>query len=322
MSAPTKTVWNSIWPYLLLCGLCTIFLADVLFAGKILFLRDVFAGVVPTWTLIHDAIHAGRLPLWNPFVACGVPLAGDPYTQLFYPPFWLFIFFPTEIALRLFLWFHLILAAISVYALCRHWRLDVSASLLAGISFALSTFSVGWLEFTTGLACLSLAALSFIIVDTLFERCRCFLHAGMPKLAKSVACPLAALGVLFFLQIVAAGEWFYYCSLFVGAFCLWQFFALRTLRANLLACVCIGIAVALGLTLAAPQVLPTLGAMQMSIRAGEVDAALHMTSAHPRHWLSFILPFFYGKPGYPDSYWAPTIYEFVNGTCYIGILRC
>ena len=41
---------------------------------------------------------------------------------------------------------------------------------------------------------------------------------------------------------------------------------------------------------------------------------------HPRHLLTWLVPFFFGRPGYPDTQWADTLFEFWVGTAYVGIL--
>jgi len=82
----------------------------------------------------------------------------------------------------------------------------------------------------------------------------------------------------------------------------------------------IALAGAFALALAMPQLLGTIELMGFSDRAGEIDPGLAMASAHPRQWLALLLPFLYGRPGYPNAYWAPTIYEFAIGHCYVGIL--
>src|SRR5207249_2285639 len=50
------------------------------------------------------------------------------------------------------------------------------------------------------------------------------------------------------------------------------------------------------------------------------DPGLDQASIHPRHWLTVLLPYLYGRPGYPREFWGQTIYEFWAGTCYVGIL--
>ena len=47
---------------------------------------DLASFFYPLYTFIHDSIHAGQFPLWNPYAFAGMPLAADVQSGLFYPP--------------------------------------------------------------------------------------------------------------------------------------------------------------------------------------------------------------------------------------------
>lgn len=50
---------------------------------------------VPYKTFLARELSRGHLPLWNPEIACGQPVASDPNYHIFSPFFWLFFFSPS-----------------------------------------------------------------------------------------------------------------------------------------------------------------------------------------------------------------------------------
>lgn len=71
-------------------------------------------------------IAAGHLPLWNPHVFSGAPFLGGFQSALFYPPNWIFIVLPLQLAVNGCILFHLMLFA----ALMFHWALSKRMAVL------------------------------------------------------------------------------------------------------------------------------------------------------------------------------------------------
>lgn len=316
------------WPALLLVVLAVIFLGDVWFGGRMLLLRDFFCGEESNKVYMGAVLRSGHLPLWNSIWQCGVPNAAQPYYGTFYPPNWIFIFPQVEWVIRLWWTFHLAVAAVSTYALSRHWRLSVGPALFAAISFAFSTYVVAWMEFTHGFCCMPWMPLALLfvsrIIDSAAQEPPADESATMSRVARGLlrrnAGSVTALAVVMALQILASAEYIYYSSLLVAGYGVAKWVWLRNWRAVVFSSLLLGIAGVLALGLATPQLILTLELMGQSVRVGEMDAFLGLDSAHPRHWLSLLLPYLYGRPGYPTAYWAPTIFEFASGTFYVGIL--
>ena len=307
------------WPYFILMALVVIFLGDICFGGRILFLRDTFCGDALQRQYIASGLLKGRLAFWDPFYMCGTPAAAQPYTGAFYPPNWIFGIASVEIALRIWWVFHLSVAAIFFYLLCRHWNLDISPALFAAVSFAFSTYVMAWLEFMHGVSCLVWGPLVFLLVGLIIDRsadCTAGLWVNFRRNGGLVC----ALAVVLALQLLSSGEFFYYSFLLAAAYGMQRWLFHRRFKVVVTSTLCLGMAGVLSLALAMPQFVLTYELLQQSVRSSEVDAALGMASAHPRFWLSLLIPFLYGRPGYPYAYWAPEIYEFALGTCYVGIL--
>lgn len=321
-----KFTLKQTWPVFLLIALAVLFLGDVWFGGRMLLMRDFFFGEGLNRIYFGNSIRSGVFPFWNSLWQCGAPNAAQPYYGTFYPPDWIFIFPKVEWVIRLWWTFHLALAAVSTYALARYWRLSVAPALFAGVSFAFSTTFMAWVEYTPGLCSMPWTPLVFLFASRVIDVSARessgtdpVLRATWGILRRSAGSVVALSGV-WAMQALASPEFAYYTSLLVGGYVVAKWVWLRNWRTVGISVLLLGLASLLALGLAMPQLILTLELMGQSVRAGEVDAFLGLGSAHPRHWLSLLLPYLYGRPGYPNTYWAPKIFEFSFGAFYVGIL--
>ena len=297
------------WPMLLLVALVFIFLGDVWFGGRILILRDTFFGDTTYRIFIGRLMRAGSFPLWSSLSQCGIPFAASPFMCVLYPPNWFFLFPSFEWALRLWWTFHLVLAACSCYALARHWRLGVAASLLAGISFTFSTFFVAWMEFPFGWCCISWSPLVIFVVSHIIDRtAKEIFHHGEPEKPVQIwpafrinAVLIAGLAVLLSMQVLVSVEFCYGLSFLVVAYGVMRWVWYGSWKVCALSVIWFALAGVIVLGLTMPQWLPTFEMMKFSVRAESVDPGFNLASMHPRHWLTLLLPFLNGRPGYPEA---------------------
>jgi len=66
-----------------------------------------------------DSIRRGVLPLWNPYILCGVPFLGNFQSGLFYPPNLVFTVAPIGVAARGSILFHVWLSMVFAFLLAR-----------------------------------------------------------------------------------------------------------------------------------------------------------------------------------------------------------
>ena len=97
------------------------------------------------WQMIHHNWEAayvaisrfGEWPLWDPFHCGGVPILGNPESQVYSPWFLLSFVFGTVIAVKLMVLGHMACAAAGVYWLARRrYELRPEAAALAGIAWS------------------------------------------------------------------------------------------------------------------------------------------------------------------------------------------
>jgi hypothetical protein len=122
---------------LALAAFVALLFADVLFAGRGFFARDLTFYHWPLKKIVRDTLLRGELPLWSRPIAGGQPLAANPAYEVFYPPQWL-IFLPSyRLGFQLHIVLHLMLAACGAYLLLRQLRAGPAASIAGALSFAL-----------------------------------------------------------------------------------------------------------------------------------------------------------------------------------------
>ena len=101
--------------------------------------RDVFHYSYPHLKFIHDALHAGFLPYWNPYLSYGEPLLVNPNFLFFYPTtLFAVVGMSAAYAYKLHYVLHFSLAALGTYWLARRWEQSRWAAFFAAIVFAFS----------------------------------------------------------------------------------------------------------------------------------------------------------------------------------------
>jgi hypothetical protein len=95
------------------------------------------------WQKLASGWQAGYLPLWDANTVGGHSLAGEMQAAVFYPLTWLWLalFSRPEgmplVALEMLLALHFVIAAVSMWALLRHWGLGLAASVAGALCFSL-----------------------------------------------------------------------------------------------------------------------------------------------------------------------------------------
>jgi hypothetical protein len=112
---------------------------EVLAGSRFLAFRDAMHFFPPLYRLVASEWLSGRVPLWNPWLNGGQPLAAMNTAGVFYPPqllaTWLL---PDGISLNMLMIGHVALAGAAAFLMARDAGVSRDASLLAGLSFALS----------------------------------------------------------------------------------------------------------------------------------------------------------------------------------------
>ena len=307
--------WQSIIVHCSLFIVPLLLLWRPLFAGEAFFWGTPLLQFVPWQRMAAALWRAGHLPLWNPLVGCGAPLAANYQAAAFYPLNVLYLFLPAEIALTWTTAFHLALAGWGMYAWGRALGLGRFPAYIGALAFAGSGFLVARVALFPSMAfTFPWLAVWLWRTEVLVQRRRLLdalwlglslglgLLAGHAQIAFYGGLLLAAYLVFRTLQEARRRM--------QDAGCKKQFAI-----CNLQFALC---ALAIGLGLAAVQLLPTAELMDQSQRATGVDYEFAMIySVWPWRLITFAAPDFFGNPGRGD-YWGYATYWEDAG--YIGVL--
>ncbi len=275
----------------LLLGLSLWAFRATVFTNRVLGRGDALTYFTPYWGYRAEALRAGRLPLWNPYLFLGVPFLANPQAAVLYPLHWPLIWMQPERALVWSLVIHTWLAGCFTYALGRRWRISRWGALTAAVLYMLGGHLAGHAGQINQVNVLAWFPLAALLQDRMvFGQAPSMRWQGLAGLAVVVALQLlaghtqatyiscAGLGVL----ILAGTLWDG-----LSRRCPWrQALGALAMRLGLLA-----LALLLAALAAAAQLLPTLELTRLSLRAGGLGYLEAIAfSLHPRWLLLAFLP--------------------------------
>ncbi|MEA3377949.1 MAG: YfhO family protein [Chloroflexota bacterium] len=296
-----------------------------LFAGEAFFWGTPLLQFVPWQQLAANMWRSGHLPLWNPLVGCGAPLAANYQTAAFYPMNALHLLMRAEVALSWTVALHLALAGWGMYRWGRSVGLDRFPAFVGGLALEGSGFVVARAALFPSIA------LTFPWLGIWLWRAEALVQTARLRDA-------AWLGLTLGLGLLAGhAQTAFYGGLLLGAYVLFR--TLQEARSKLQIADCglqvegcrlkvagwtsrvaglMLVSLALGVALAAVQLVPTGELLMVSQRASGVDDGLGMTySLWPWRLITLAAPDFFGNPG-RGTYWGYATYWEDAG--YVGVL--
>jgi len=271
-------------------------------------LDDPAMYIYPTRELSAAMLRRGTVPLWNPYILCGIPMLADSVSLPFDPFGLLALVLPFPTAWGTIILAQLVVAGWSMYALMRHYGCSRAAGVLSGATLMLcGTFTV-WLEYVSWIGTFCWAPL-----------CLLGLHAGirgrrtLPFVGAGVLMGLTLLGGLLQLAL--------YFFAMMGIYAVWQTAAEHRLtRETALSLARLALAFALAVLLGCAQLLPSVEAAAATYRAPlRYVGANHLPFAE---LATYIAPNLYGHPAWHDQFYSQagiTGFLFRHGG-YVGIL--
>lgn len=135
-----KRIFSTTWAkYCLYLGLTGVWLSPMVRdIGGVPFqpgaeYSDLLISHLANSEFIHRAVLTWRaIPLWNPTILSGMPLAADPLSGLWYPPNWIAHLWPGPLAYNLLVWAHLAWLGLGMFLLARSEGLGAIAAGLCG----------------------------------------------------------------------------------------------------------------------------------------------------------------------------------------------
>jgi hypothetical protein len=263
-------------------------------AGKTHFAGDVLYSFHPWLTYAAQEVQAGRLPLWNPYTACGEPFLGNPQIMIFHPAAVLFWLFPWAAARNVFLLSCQALLFAGVFLALRGWpdgpgKGRRGPALLAALAAAWSGFAVVHWEFAS-----AGAALAWTPFFLLFALRRLWLFLALAAFMSFSAGYTQFTIYALLLSGLAAG--FQPIPLRAKTAGAWSALVPRPS-----ALVFWLLAAAGGAVLALPQILPPWEAARESLRSAMDAAGSRTHLLNPYFLTRFLIPEIFDKANVPYS---------------------
>lgn len=268
-------------------------------------LGDALTQGYPAYKFLHDAVIRGELPLWNPLVLGGTPLAADPSNAVFYPPNLLLAGLEPATVFDLQIVLHLLIASIGSYALARVWGAGPAGSVLTAAAFCGSSALTVWRFHAYQLATASWAPLLFASFEVALLR----------RFSRLAAVSALTLGLLITANFA---QWAIYTILLFGAYAVWVAVAhpdpqIRGLRSVAMAA---GV-ILFGLGVGAVQLAPLLELSGLSTRSGPLPFdQLEARTQDIRKLLTLLSPNFFGTPVRGATRWV------AGHPVYWGVFPC
>src|SRR5579875_91517 len=178
---------------LLLAALVS-FYAPFLCGQQSFYLSDLSYDFEPQSRFIGQSLRLNRLPLWNPYLFCGMSQIALPSPGIFYPLQWLFAWLSFNRALAIYMIFHQLLAGLGGFLLVADCGWGSLAASVGGLILALTGYMFSFQKNFT------LAATAAWLPVTLW----CCRRIGAGGTARH--CAWTVLSALAVFMIVAAGR--------------------------------------------------------------------------------------------------------------------
>ncbi len=315
----------------IICAPAALFV-PMLITGKVLFWGTPALQFIP-WRAFgwEEIIRSGQMPLWNPLVGMGAPLAANYQSAFFYPPNWiegLFWYLGgvswQAWAATLLVMLHLIWAGIGASLLLRRLGAGILGQTIAGMAFGCSGYLVaraGFLSINAAVAWLPWILLGTWSVVVHPANRRTFVGLIVVLAMQLLAGHAQTVWYSYLLAGMWAGFWGWLQATNIAG----QAYAgsidsgkQKVFGKIFAAWVRLGLAITLAVGLASIQLLPTAEYLMQSQRSAAVDYELAMTySFWPWRILGLFAPNLFGNPAHGD-YWGYA--NFWEDAVYIGFL--
>lgn len=292
MKRDTDRKWDWVVLGVLAVTVITIF-SGFVFTDKMLFGTDM----IPMGYMMRKAVadywrDNGTLPMWDPYILCGLPVVDAMHGDLFYPVSVFYLVMPLHKALGYKIVLHVWLAGVCMYFLLRTLGLRRRSSFVGGMAYMVAPYflSLVYAGHDGKMFVTALFPLCVMLLERLLRR---------PSLLRS-----ALLGASVGLVLLTSHPQMAYFA----AWGLAIYFILsvpRLVRSGTLAkgVLLVIVAVVVGVGIGCVQFLPTYYyTTNFSPRTGGVTFAFASSwSLHPEEIVSLLYPSFVG---YQDSYWG------------------
>ncbi|HLJ56525.1 MAG TPA: YfhO family protein [Chthonomonadaceae bacterium] len=299
-------------PYLVL-AFAALLLLRPLVAGRALYWGDILLYFEPMQQFARKELLAGRLPLWNPYIACGQPFTGNPQMDVFYPGTLLLFLLPAWLCISVNTIVHLYLCGAFMYLFIRRWTVRTAPAIAGALVYMGGAHLLGRLQFPPMVQTAAYFPLLFATLDWNVDR-PCI--RSWLALAVTVAATLAAAHTQVAFLAFTSGAIYAFMRLWRRGAAAGSTSpaanasapngiarAFRDAATTLVRCAPLAAAALTGLALAAAYLLPAAQLIHESAREKMTVSQANRFFADAPHLLAVLFPRFTGHPATRD-FWA------------------
>jgi len=268
-------------------------------------LSDIVYQFFPWAQFTVDSFKNSRVPLWNPYQACGLPFIGNDQSGVFFPLNVLYLVLPFLTAWNSIQMIILFISGFSSYLFARSIRMGNIGAVACGISFMFCGFLIVWLGYPLSKTAAWLPLL-FLLSERLATRGDLRSSAF---LAVTVGIQFLAGHIETSLHIMSA----------TLLYLLFRIYTIRkedpqVLGRSLLLAI---VALVLGVSLGALQLLPFWEYLTQS------DSLVHRMASEPYYlpskaMITLLVPNFFGNPAWDNAYISAYWARFTNYNESVG----
>ena len=298
-------------------------------------------------SFIRAQIAQGEIPLWNPHLFAGIPFFAAGQHSALYPLSLVYYLLPLSAAYGWFIVLNLWLAGGFMAGFLRALGTNRAGAALAGVVYQLSGFLIANAVFPMIVAAAVWMPLILWMIENILRGRSLWIFRGTALLwvalgALAIACNILAGHVEMTIYTLLVAGFYAACRLLWTGASRWRTVGRLPLRWLLESCAWLALMVALGICLAALQLIPLYEFVQSNWRAERSSLETVLGYAHPaRDLLLFALPNVFGSPAhhsYVDVFSGQVISDlrnaagdsishifwgmknYVEGALYAGIL--
>jgi hypothetical protein len=281
MARPSKSRWQIKSDYIAAVAVAIaplVYFWPALREGRVLSPDDGVIFNIPLRVAAANLIRSGHLPLWNPYMFCGLPLHGAAQAGLLFPLNWFYVISSPRVATNLMMLSTYMVAAVGAYLYARRAGADIAGAIATSLIWQWCAFMVEQIGHTNIMHTAAVLPWLLWAIDG-------YLTTGRRQRGFLVVALLA-------LQIFAGHQQtFAYSLLLVAAYALVIAQTLPEARKRLGA---VAMFIVAGLALAAVQILPTFELLRNSLRATATYEFFGSFSMPPRFIMTFVAPYVLG----------------------------
>jgi membrane protein YfhO len=233
---------------------------------------------IPLRVAAANLIRSGFLPLWNPYIFCGLPLHGAAQAGLLFPLNWFYVISSPRVATNLMMLSTYMLAAVGAYLYARRAGADIAGAVATSLIWQWCAFMVEQIGHTNILHTAAMMPWVLWAIDG-------YISTGKRKHGMLVIALLS-------LQVFAGHQQTLVYSLLLTA--AYAFVIARSSQQTRKRFSSVAIFIVAGLALAAVQILPTFELLRNSLRATTTYEFFGSFSMPPKFLLTFLAPYVLG----------------------------